>query len=75
MKAADEDDEAVVALQAGRRVSKKEVTLSIVPAQPGAGAMPRRGAANAAASPLPVSGSSSFAASATSAAALSLIHI
>ena len=33
--------------------------MSIVPAQPGAGAMPRRGAANAAASPLPVSGSSS----------------
>jgi len=34
MKAADEDGEAVVALQAGRRVSKKEVTLSVVPAQP-----------------------------------------
>ena len=60
MKAADEDGEAVVALQAGRRVSKKEVTLSVAPAQPGADARPRRGAANAAASPLPVSGSSSL---------------
>ena len=40
-------------------MSKKEVTLSVVPAQPGADARPRRGAANAAASPLPVSSSSS----------------